>query len=80
MGLRPGLWARSQCFGERIRTFVRRVKAAAPPPKSSLRGNRRTWGYMTPVRTMMASKVVPNIAANTTRLSKVGMAVPRCHL
>ena len=37
-------------------------------------------GYETPVRTMIASNVVPKTAANTTKLSKVGIAAPRCHL
>ena len=33
-----------------------------------------------PVRTMMESKVVPNTAAKTTKLSNVGNVNPRCHL
>ena len=37
-------------------------------------------GYETPVRTMIASNVVSKTAANTTKLSKVGIAAPRCHL
>ena len=32
------------------------------------------------VRTIIASKVVPNTAAKTTKLSKVGKVNPRCHL
>ena len=28
----------------------------------------------------VAPMVVPNTVANTTKLSNVGMAVPRCHL